>query len=48
MKAFLPAPAQKSSPEIRVGDWAVIGAGAVVIRDVKKAKKVAGVPAGAI
>ena len=35
----------KIIPRTRIGDWAIIGAGSVVIRDVQKATKVAGVPA---
>ncbi len=38
----------KIIPEISIGDWAVVGAGAVVTRNVEAAAKVAGVPAKSI
>jgi len=38
----------KVIPRMRIGHWAVIGAGAVVIRDVEEATTVVGVPAATI
>lgn len=38
----------KIIPRTRVGDWAIIGAGAVVVRNIPDAAKVAGIPAKAL